>query len=385
MGGSFKIMTVRGIDIKVHVTFFLILVYAAVVFGQAGRGLSGAIFGIVATLLLFVCVVLHELGHSVVAQHYNIPVRDITLWPIGGVARLERMPDKPAQEFWVAIAGPAVNFVIVGVIFVVARVLSSVQVGLDLSDLEQGMLRLQIPTLLAYLFTTNLFLAIFNLIPAFPMDGGRILRALLASRLNYARATAIAVGIGQNLALLAGLYGFLSGQLNLVLIAIFVFLGAGSEGQLAQVKGVLGDLKVRQAFSRRTDALDPNDRLTRAVDLTLSSFQSDFPVCENGQLVGLLTKTDLISALQQRGSNAFVVSVMRKEFPTIGLDESLFKAQQMMAENNIEAVPVLENGEFRGLLTLRDVDEVFRLLSASPQLLQSRRATPTARAGEPVI
>ena len=233
---------------------------------------------------------------------------------------------------------------------------------------------MQVPSLLAYLFTTNLFLGVFNLIPAFPMDGGRILRALLASRMDYTRATAIAVAIGQNLALLAGLYGFLTGQFNLVLIAIFVFMGAGSEGQMVQVKSVLDDLKVRQAFTRKTEVLDPNDRLTRAVDLTLGSFQSDFPVCQNGELIGLLTKTDLISALQQRGSNAFVVSVMRKQFPTVGLDDSLFKAQQAMVENRIEALPVMESGQFRGLLTLQDVDEVFRLLSVSPQLLRARKA-----------
>jgi Zn-dependent protease len=373
MGGSFKIARLRGIDIKIHVTFFLILVYAAIMFGSGGRGAGGAVFGVAATLLLFGCVVLHELGHSLVAQRYGIPVRDITLWPIGGVARLERMPDKPAQEFWVAIAGPLVNFAIAAVVFVAAQALTRVQMAFDLGALERTLLQLQAPGLLSYLFTTNLFLGVFNLIPAFPMDGGRILRALLASRLNFARATSIAVAIGQNLALLAGLYGFLSGQLNLVLIAIFVFMGAGSEGQMAQVKSVLADLKVRQAFTHKTEALNPNDRLERAAELTLNTFQSDFPVCEDGALVGLLTRTDLISALQRRGSNAFVVSVMRKEFPTVELDESLFGAQQKMAENNVEALPVLEGGQFRGLLTLRDVDEVFRLLSASPRLLQSQR------------
>jgi len=375
MGGSFKIATVRGIDIKIHVTFFLILIYAAVVFGSGSRGFNGAIFGVVATLMLFGCVVLHELGHSLVAQRFGIPVRDITLWPIGGVARLERMPEKPSQEFWVAIAGPAVNVVIVAVIFVAVRALSSLQIGLDISALERGMLRLEPAILLAYLFSTNLFLALFNLIPAFPMDGGRILRALLASRMAYTRATAIAVAIGQNLALLAGLYGFLTGQLNLVVIAIFVFMGAGSEGQMVQVKNVLEDLTVRQAFTRKTEALDPDDRLTRAVDLTLGSFQSDFPVCRSGELVGMLTKTDLISALQNRGSNAFVVSVMRKQFPTIGPGDSLFRAQQLMVENRIEAIPVMDAGRFQGLLTLQDVDEVFRLLSVSPQLLQARKGS----------
>ncbi len=373
MGGSFKILTVRGIDIKIHVTFFLILIYAALTFGSGGRGLDGALFGVVAISLLFVCVVLHELGHSLTAQRFGVSVRDITLWPIGGLARLERVPDKPAQEFWIAIAGPAVNFVIVAAIFIFAQVLARLQIGLDLTSLERGMLRLEAASLLAYLFSANLFLAVFNLIPAFPMDGGRILRALLATRMNYSRATAVAVVIGQNLALLAGLYGFLTGQFFLVVIAIFVFMGAGSEGQMVQVKSVLEDLKVRQAFTRKTDTLGPDDRLTRAVDLTLSSFQADFPVCREGELIGLLTRNDLISALQQRGSNAFVVSVMRKDFPTVSLDDTLFAAQQKMIESRIEALPVIENGAFRGLLTLRDVDEVFRLLSVSPQLLQARK------------
>ena len=381
MGGSFKIATLRGIDIKIHVTFFLILVYAAIMFGAGGRGAGGAVFGVVATLLLFGCVVLHELGHSLVAQRYGIPVRDITLWPIGGVARLERMPDKPAQEFWVAIAGPLVNFAIAAVIFVAAQALARVQMAFDLGAIERALLQLQAPGLLSYLFTTNLFLGLFNLIPAFPMDGGRILRALLASRLNFARATTIAVAIGQNLALLAGLYGFLSGQLNLVLIAIFVFMGAGSEGQMTQVKSVLADLKVRQAFTRKTEVLDADDRLTRAIDLTLGTFQSDFPVCREGELIGLLTKTYVLKALHDCGSNAFVVSVMRKEFPTAGLDDSLFKVQQLMTEQRIEAVPVMEDGQFRGLVTMQDVDEVYRLMSINPQLLQARKAV----AGETVV
>jgi len=374
MGGSFKIMTVRGIDIKIHVTFFLILIYAAITFGSLGRGLPGALFGIVATVLLFACVVLHELGHSLVAQKFGIPVRDITLWPIGGIARLERMPEKPSQEFWVAIAGPAVNVVIAGVVFLISRALTALDIGFDLGSLERGLLRLEPISLLVYLFTANLFLALFNLIPAFPMDGGRILRALLASRLDHPKATAIAVAVGQNLALVAGLYGFLNGQLNLVLIAIFVFLGAGSEGQLAQVKSVLEDLKVRQAFTHRTEVLDPDDRLTRAIDLTLSTFQSDFPVCRDGELIGMLTKTDLLKALKERGPNAFVVSVMRKQFPIVALDDSLFKVQQAMVEQHIGAVPVMDGGQFRGLVTLQDVDEVYRLMSINPQLLTARKA-----------
>lgn len=386
MGGSFKLLTVRGIDIRVHVTFFLILIYAALTGAADGRGLNGAIFGIISILLLFGCVVLHELGHSIVAQRFDVPVRDITLWPIGGVARLERIPDKPTQEFWIAIAGPAVNVIIVAVVFVLAQVLARIQPELDLARIESSMLALQIAGLLSYLFTANLFLAIFNLIPAFPMDGGRILRALLATRMDYSRATTVAVAIGQYLALLAGLFGFLNGQFMLVLIAIFVYLGAGSEGQMVQVKSVLSDLKVRQAFSRKTESLSPDSPIERAIDLTLSSFQSDFPVCEANadgeKLVGLLTKTDVLVALRQKSPNALVSEVMRRDFPTVDLDDSLFTVQQAMQQHRIDALPVMERGQYRGLVTMQDIEEVFRLLSVSPQLLR-RRETLTEH--QPIV
>jgi CBS domain-containing protein len=212
---------------------------------------------------------------------------------------------------------------------------------------------------------------LFNLIPAFPMDGGRILRALLAMKLDYGKATSIAVTIGQGLAWLLGLWGFMSGSYILVLIAIFVWMGAGQEGKQLDVKSVLRDIKVSQAMTRQPAALSNNDTLERAVELTLSTAQVDFPVlqAEDGALVGLLTEADLLKGLRAEGGPSLVSRFMRTQFPTATPSDPLFNAQQRMAENRVQAMPVLDrSGHMAGLLTAADVNEAYRLLSASPEL-----------------
>ena len=233
MGQSIKLFSVRGIDIRMHITFPLILIWSALQFGLISRGgYEGAIFGVVATLLLFVVVVLHELGHSVAAQYYGIEVEQIVLLPIGGVAQLTRMPEKPIQEFVIAIAGPAVNFAL-AILFGLIALLAGISLSLDrLPSLLLGLDRMSLLALFGYVFSSNLLRAIFNLIPAFPMDGGRVLRALLATRMAYARATTAAVGIGQALAFLMGIYGFIQGNFFWVLIALFIYSGAGQERRI---------------------------------------------------------------------------------------------------------------------------------------------------------
>ncbi|RLC61794.1 MAG: peptidase M50 [Chloroflexi bacterium] len=365
-----KLFTVRGIAVKMHVTFPLILVWAAVQFGylnQRGFSLSGAAFGIVITLLLFICVVIHELAHSLTATAMGFPVRDIVLLPLGGIAQMERMPERPGQEFLMAIAGPLSN-VVIAVLLVVGGLLF----GLDVRP-RMDLARLGWKDTLPYLIATNLGLAVFNLIPAFPMDGGRVLRALLATVMPHARATALAVSVGQGLAWMLGLMGLLSGNFLWILIAFFVYAGAAQEGQLIHVKNVLQGLRVRQAFSRHALSLSPDDPVSRATDLTLESFQADFPVCDAEQLVGLLTHTDVLRALKQRRPDTPVREVMRTKFPTIGLDDGLFEAHRQMTEAGLDALPVMEGEQFLGLLTRRDVNEVYQLLSVSPELLTQRR------------
>jgi Zn-dependent protease/CBS domain-containing protein len=374
---SIKLFTVRGIEIKMHITFPLILVIAAVQFGflsMRGFSLSGAAFGIVVTLILFSCVVIHELSHSLIAIRMGFPVHEIILLPLGGVARIERSPERPAQEFLMAIAGPLSNVVIAGVLLAVGVVLH-VDWLAGLRKLLTDPADLGWKDMLPYLLSTNLGLALFNLIPAFPMDGGRVLRALLATVMPYTRATALAVGIGQGAAWLLGLVGLLGGNFLLILIAIFVYSGAAQERRMIQVRSLLRGLRVRQAFSRHVQVLSPDDPVSRATDITLESLQADFPVCDGERIVGLLTHTDVVRALKQRHPETPVREVMRKEFPTVGLNDELFEAHRQMAEAELDALPVIDKGFFLGLLTRRDVSEVYQLLSVSPELLTQRQSS----------
>ena len=375
MDGSIKLFRVWGIDIRMHLTFPLIVVWGAIQYGVLlGQGWAGAVFGIIVTLLLFVIVVLHELGHSYAALRYHVPVRRIVLLPIGGVAELERMPDKPSQELVVALAGPAVNFVLALLLWLVAQGLrlgDELLPGPMLDLFERGALAGG-AAIFRYVFIANLFLGIFNLVPAFPLDGGRVLRALLAMRMPYVRATSIAVSIGQATAWLFGLWGVLSGNFFTLILAVFVYMGAGQEGRVVQVRGVLAGIRVRQAFTSRVLALAPTDPIGRAVEATLQSFQADFPVCEDGRVVGLLTAGDLVQALRQQQEGVSVGAVMRREFPVAAPDEAVFDVQQRMGAAGLDAVPVVEYGRFVGMLTSRDVGELYQLLSVNPLLLGRR-------------
>jgi stage IV sporulation protein FB len=373
MGASIRLLSVRGIDIRMHITFPLILIWGALQFGLlSDRGLSGAVFGVVATLLLFIIVLLHELGHSFAAQYYGVAVKQIVLLPIGGVAQLASIPEKPSQEFVIAIAGPLVNFIL-AVLMYLFGLLVGFRVDLaGAANILSAMETLGVDALFNYLFLTNLFLAIFNLLPAFPMDGGRILRAILASQMNYVRATIIAASIGQALAWALGLWGFLQGGFFLILIAIFIYLGAGHERQSVQLRHTLGGLRVEQAYSRHVRTLTPQSTLREAVQLTLSSFQADFPVCEADRLVGLLPYTRLIEALDQYDTSTPVAEAMLTDVSTVAPDEEMLVIQQRLAESNLDALPVTDGDRFLGLITSRDISELYRLVSIQPDLIPDR-------------
>jgi stage IV sporulation protein FB len=374
MGNSIRLFTVRGIDIRMHITFPLILVWAALQFGWLSRqGTRGAVFGIVVTLILFAIVVLHELGHSIAALNYDVPVRQIVLFPIGGVAQLSRMPEKPIQEFVIAIAGPLVNFVIAVILAIIALTTGYDLAMGNLPATLSNLARASMTSVFAYVFVSNIFLGVFNLLPAFPMDGGRILRSLLATRLSYPRATAIAVKIGQGLAFLLGLWGFLNGNFFLILIAFFIFMGAGQEGQMVQIRSVFDGVRVDQAFSRKVVSLSPDSSLRDAVNITLNSFQSDFPICDGDSLVGLLTHARLIEALNNLPPETTVSNVMVRDIPSVDPQAELYRVQQRMSEENYDALPVVEDGKFLGLITSRDISELFRLLSRQPEILAAKR------------
>ncbi len=375
MDSSLKILAVRGIDIRIHITFPLILVWAAFQFGLiTGAGWVGALFGVIVVTLLFVIVTLHELGHSLAALRYGIPVKQIVLLPIGGVAQLKEIPENPGQELVIAGAGPAVNFVLGALMWALAGPL-----GIQLVNPAEVLSNVDQVTLAGIynaVFAYNISLAVFNLIPAFPLDGGRVLRALLATRLPYARATSLAVSIGRGFAWLLGLYGFLGGGFFLIILAVFIYIGAGQEGAMVQVRNILRGFTVGEAYSREAHTLPPTATLQEAAELVLSSLQSSFPVCDGGRLVGMLTYPRLVRALDETGRSGPVIRAMIADVPTVTEGMELIEAQSLLNEKKLDALPVVAEGRFLGLLTSRDIGEMYRLLSVAPDLLERRRTVP---------
>ncbi|KAA3655915.1 MAG: site-2 protease family protein [Chloroflexi bacterium] len=367
MKSSIKLFSVHGIDIKIHMTFPLILLWAAFQYGFLARGgWEGAIFGIITISLLFVLVTLHELGHSFAARYFGVPVQQIILLPIGGVAQLKHMPRKPMQEFIIALAGPAVNVGFVILIGILAILFNITELN-PFAVLSSGF-TLSFSAIFGYLFLYNIVLALFNMLPAFPMDGGRVLRALLAMRLDYGKATKIAVRIGQAFAVLIGIYGLFNGGFFMILIAFFVYNGASQEGQLVQQFDRLRGLTVRQAYASQTAFLSPYDTIQRAISLKLLGWQSNFPVFYNERMVGLLTERDTMEALTRRGRMALVGEVMSTHIVPVTPDQELFDVQQRMVNERLTALPVMEGTQYLGMITWRNINQLVQTLSARPDL-----------------
>lgn len=355
MKWSFRIGRFAGIDVYVHVTFLMILGFLGLANWFATRSFASVVDGLLFFLALFLCVVLHEYGHALTARRYGIQTRDITLLPIGGVARLESLPKEPVRELWIAIAGPAVNVVIAGLL----------AIWLSWGDHWQPLAKLS-PTqghFAERLLAANLMLIFFNLLPAFPMDGGRVLRAFLAMRMDYARATNIAATLGQGIALVFGFIGLFINPM-LILVALFVWIGAGQEADLARMRSSLAGVAVERAMMTDFRSLAPTDSLARAVDLVLSGSQTDFPVVDNGRLVGLLTRADLVAALA-KGSPATAVSqVMKRDFQTFSPDDSLEDSVARGKTYESPVIPVISEGRLVGLLTMENVSEYVLIQNA---------------------
>ncbi|MDY7080591.1 MAG: site-2 protease family protein [Chloroflexota bacterium] len=365
MSWSFQIAKVKGIEIRVHATFALVLVWAAVDWGIGqSLGPAGALYGVVFVSLLFLCVTLHELGHSLVALHYGAKVRDITLLPIGGLARLEGEMARPGQELWMSVAGPAVNVVLAVILGAVTVPLLGWRALGGLGLLQSRLNALGLERLLVDLLAANVGLALFNLLPAFPMDGGRVLRALLASRMDELDATRIATRVGQGFAALLGLVGIFSGALNLTMIAMFIFVGAKQEWYGVQLKTALRQAPASAALVRGGVILSPSDLLARAIEVTLRSNQTDFAVFDRGYLVGMLTREDVAGGFQRYGSNVLVERVMRTDFPVAQTGDTLLDLQRKMQTGGISVISVLEEGRFLGLATLESVRDALQLASA---------------------
>lgn len=355
MRWSWKLGEVAGIGIFVHATFFIVIGWIALSHWRQGQNVGAISAGVLFILALFGCVLLHELGHALTAKKYGIKTRDITLLPIGGVARLERMPDDPKQELWVALAGPAVNVAIAVVLFVWLEFTG------DLRPLDQ--LSLENASFVERLMWVNVVLVLFNMLPAFPMDGGRVLRAVLATRMDYVRATQIAAYLGQAMALLFGFLAFF-GNPFLLFIALFVWIGAAQEASMAQMKWALGGIPVSRAMLTDYQTLSPDDTLARAVELILAGAQQDFPVVENGNTVGILRRADLLAALAQHGQQSPVKDVMRRDFQVVDSTEMMETALRRLEDCHCHTLPVEHNRRLVGLMTMENVGEFVMIEAA---------------------
>ncbi|MDO9500408.1 site-2 protease family protein [Falsiroseomonas sp.] len=364
MSWSIPLGRIAGTEIRLHLTFLLLLAWIGVAHGLQG-GMAAAVQGIVFICLLFGCVVLHEFGHVAAARRYGVRTPDITLLPIGGVARLERMPEKPSEELVVALAGPAVNVVIALLLFLVLGGVPAVAAMASLENPAHG--------LLARLFWVNMTLAVFNLLPAFPMDGGRVLRALLSMRLGSRRATDLAAGIGQALAFALGLIGLLNGAPLVVFVALFVWLGAQAEAQSVQMRELSRGMRAEDAMITRFESLPVSARIADAAELLIRTAQTDFPVVDGGgRLRGILTRSDLVRALQQAGPDAPVLEAMQREVPVVAHRAPLEDALRVMQEAAGPIGVVDAAGRLIGVLTHENLGEMLMLETARA----GARATP---------
>ncbi len=348
MGSLFRI------DLYVHVTFPLLVAWFGAMAWTAG-GPRAALREVALVLSLFACVVLHELGHALTARRFGIATRDITLYPIGGVASLRRMPTRPKEELLVAIAGPMVNVAIAGLLLVAGGLESLVVPSLDA--------RIFAAPFVTQLLLLNVVLAVFNLLPAFPMDGGRVLRALLATRLAPARATEVAARVGQVGALVFGFLGVLYNPL-LVLIAVFVWFGASQEATVMRVRGLLHGLPVSAAMATGIDVLSPRESLGAAADRLLHGAQRDFPVVDVDTVVGVLTMRGLMAGLRRDGPTAAVESAMERAFLVAHPGDLLEGVVEQQKAAECSTVPVMAGGELVGLLTSENVGELLMVREA---------------------
>jgi Zn-dependent protease len=357
IAGSLFSIRLFGVPVRFHFTFVLLAVFLIAVGLEGPSGAEAASY----VLSLFGCILLHELGHARVARHYGIRTHEIVLFPIGGVARLERSP-KAREELWIAIAGPAVNLIIAAALVGSAAVLSGTIDWQSVFSRKSG-------SMLGQIAAGNLVLALFNLLPAFPMDGGRILRSILALRMGEDRATEAAARAGRTLAILMGLFGLISGNFILVFVAFFVYLGAAQESAAVLGRSLTQGIPVSAAMVTDFRTLSHGETIRDAANLLLATSQQDFPVVHGDTVLGLLGRTTLLRAMAQHGPDAYVSGSMDREFLTLAPAMDLAAALPLLAQSGSCAL-VMDQGRLLGLLTKENLGEFLmlrRLGMAQPQ------------------
>jgi len=362
-GWSIQVARVLDIPIRVHFTFLLLLVWFAMTASARGQTVPGAVIFL---LLVFLCVALHELGHAAMARRFGVRTHEIVLYPIGGIARLESMPSGRAELF-IALAGPAVNLIIAAALAV--PVLSNY--GADPAAVAAAG---SAGVLLPLLLMVNILLFAFNLIPAFPMDGGRVLRAVLSLRLPAERATDIAAAVGQGIAILMGAVGLFAGNIWWMFIAFFVFLGAAHEAVYVRQRTTVEGRMVREAMITRFETLNPTSTLSDAARHLLDTHQQDFPVVDAwGRVAGVLTRARLLQGLAGHGPDTAVLEVMDRDVASVGPDEPMERAFTSLREAPSSTVVVLEQDRLIGMVTLENLTEFI-------EVARSIRPRPVASA-----
>lgn len=332
---SWRIGSISGIPIRVHVTLLLLLAWIATSYWLVGLGPRAGAAGLLMFVVVFALIVVHELGHALMARRFGVHTRDILLLPIGGIASLERIPERPAQELAIALVGPAVNVVIAAALWLGIAIAGGPLDPSNAATLGQAFT--------AQLLWINVLLAAFNLLPAFPLDGGRALRALLALRIDRDRATAIAAGAGKVLAVVLALLGILF-NLWLVVIAFVIWLGAAHEFDLVRMRASLVGIPARAVMSRRLELVDADDSLAAAASLMVDAGAAVLPIVDHGRMVGALTRADLVDGMRAIGPEASVVRAPRHAVVRIAPDEPL---DQVLEELQAapDAIAVVVEGE----------------------------------------
>ncbi len=357
MGWSIAIGRVAGTQVRIHITFILFLVWVGAS-AWMRDGEAAAASNLAFIVALFACVLLHEFGHILTARRFGVPTPDVTLFPIGGVASLARMPDKPTQELLIAIAGPAVNLVI-AVVLIALGGATPADTAANIDDASLG--------LTGRLAVANLFLAIFNMIPAFPMDGGRVLRALLALRLGPQRALRIAARIGQGLAFALGFLG-LFGNPMLLFIAIFIYVAAAGEASEGLFRDATKGLRVKDAIETRVAGIPFDATLGDAVDVLLATPQHEFPVIDGHRKpIGLLTRDAIIGALARGSRDTPVADIDLAPVPTVQAGGDLEAGLDALRDSGSPALSVVDaDGALVGMLTRENLAEMMMIAQARP-------------------
>ncbi len=362
MGGSLSLGRYFGIKVQVHWTFLLIIAWAIYVGWSRGGTVESVLWTIAFVLAIFACVVLHEFGHSLTAKRYGINTRKITLLPIGGVASLERMPEDPKQELLVAVMGPVVNVVIAFLLYFFVR--SQFDVFQNPEQAQEFFQTINQNNFLLYLFITNVLLVVFNAIPAFPMDGGRVLRALLSFQMDRVRATQIASNLGQIIAVFFFFIGFVYNPI-LIFIGLFVFFGASSEYAMIQQMSVLKGHRVREAMMSQFTTLNPEDNLKKIADMLLAGTERHFIVTrEENEIAGILYNDSIVDAFRNKKTDVTVGDLMKTDFKPVAPDEDLSEIYRSVQSRQHNFFPVTDNGDLVGTIDMENINEFMMIQAA---------------------